>query len=142
MKYLTMILALLCVACSPADRSDGQTGNAAASAAAHADGKTYAITGGTVYTLGAAGKIEHGTVLVKNGRIAAVGANVEIPADAERIDATGKIVTPGIFDPQSQFGIVEVGAVKETRDASAGDSRFRGLGSNGTENRDKAKKDI
>ncbi|MBN8894891.1 MAG: amidohydrolase family protein [Rhodanobacter sp.] len=130
MKYLAMILAMLCVACSPADHSDGHADTAAASSAAPAngnaagDGKTYAITGGTVYTLGAAGKIEHGTVLVKNGRIAAVGANVEIPADAERIDATGKIVTPGIFDPQSQFGIVEVGAVKETRDASAGDSRF------------------
>lgn len=130
MKYLAMILAMLCVACSPADRSDGHADTAAASSAAPAngnaagDGKTYAITGGTVYTLGAAGKIEHGTVLVKDGKIAAVGANVEIPADAERIDATGKIVTPGIFDPQSQFGIVEVGAVKETRDASAGDSRF------------------
>src|SRR6185312_8938 len=93
----------------------------AASSNTHA---TYAITGGTVYTLGAAGKIENGTVLVKAGRIAAVGTNVAIPADAERIDATGKIVTPGIFDPESQFGIVEVAAVKETRDASAGDSRF------------------
>lgn len=126
MKYLVMILAMLCVACSPADRSADRTDTGASSANKHAagNGKTYAITGGTVYTLGAAGKIEHGTVLVKDGKIAAVGANVDIPADAERIDASGKIVTPGIFDPQSQFGIVEVGAVKETRDASAGDSRF------------------
>lgn len=85
-------------------------------AAAHA--QTYAITGGTIYTLGPAGKIEHGTVLIKDGRVAAVGSDVSIPADAERIDATGKIVTPGIFDPQSQFGVVEVSAVESTRDAS------------------------
>ena len=43
---------------------------------------TYAITGGTVYTLGAAGKIEHGTVIIKDGKITAVGADVAIPADA------------------------------------------------------------
>ncbi len=120
MKYLAMLLALLCAACGPAGHTDTQADTTAAS---HGTG-TYAITGGTVYTLGAAGKIEHGTVLIKDGRIAAVGADVAIPADAERIDATGKVVTPGIFDPESQFGIVEVGAVKETRDASAGDSRF------------------
>lgn len=120
MKYLVMLLALLCAACGPAGHTDTQADTTAAS---HGTG-TYAITGGTVYTLGAAGKIEHGTVLIKDGRIAAVGADVAIPADAERIDATGKVVTPGIFDPESQFGVVEVGAVKETRDASAGDSRF------------------
>lgn len=124
MKYLVVLLALLCVACSPADRSERQAANAAPTGGANIHSATYAITGGTVYTLGVAGKIEHGTVLVKDGRIAAVGADVDIPANAERIDATGKIVTPGIFDPQSQFGIVEVGAVKETRDASAGNSRF------------------
>ena len=124
MKYLVMLLALLCAACSPADRAGGHADTASSTAGTGSTRATYAITGGTVYTLGAAGKIEHGTVLVKDGRIAAVGADVDIPADAERIDATGKIVTPGIFDPESQFGIVEVGAVKETRDASAGDSRF------------------
>ncbi|MBN8714258.1 MAG: amidohydrolase family protein [Xanthomonadales bacterium] len=124
MKYLVMLLALLCVACSPADHSDGQTGAVASTATADTHSGTWAITGGTVYTLGAAGKIEHGTVLIKDGRIAAVGTDVAIPADAGRIDATGKVVTPGIFDPESQFGVVEVGAVRETRDGSAGDSRF------------------
>jgi len=124
MKYLVMLLALLCAACSPADRAGGQADTASSTVAADSTRATYAITGGTVYTLGAAGKIEHGTVLVKDGRIAAVGADVAIPADAERIDATGKMVTPGIFDPESQFGIVEVGAVKETRDAATTDSRF------------------
>ncbi len=126
MKYLVMLLTMLCVACSPTDHADSQANKAAATASVRADihTPTYAIAGGTVYTLGTAGKIENGTVLIKDGRIAAVGSNVDIPADAERIDATGKIVTPGIFDPESQFGIVEVSAVTETSDASAGKSRF------------------
>ena len=91
-------------------------------AAVQAD--TYAVIGGTVYTLGAAGKIEHGTVLIRDGKIVAVGADVAIPADAKRIDATGKVVTPGMFDPQSQFGVDEVGAVWQTVDNSLGNSRY------------------
>jgi imidazolonepropionase-like amidohydrolase len=79
---------------------------------------TYAITGGTVYTLGAAGEIEHATVIIKDGKIAAVGAAVDIPADAKRIDATGKTVTPGIIDPESVFGLDEVDAVSQTQDSS------------------------
>ncbi|MGH9443769.1 MAG: amidohydrolase family protein [Thermoanaerobaculia bacterium] len=91
---------------------------------ARADAETYAITNATVYTLGPAGKIEHGTVVVRDGRISAVGAAVAVPPDASRIDGTGKIVTPGLFDPISRFGIEEVSAVKETRDLSVEGSRF------------------
>lgn len=85
---------------------------------------TYAITGGTVYTLGAAGKIEHGTVIIKDGKITAVGADVAIPADAKRIDATGKMVTPGIIDPESVFGLDEVDAVSQTQDSSITSTHF------------------
>jgi imidazolonepropionase-like amidohydrolase len=92
------------------------------SAGAQAD--TYAVTGGTVYTLGAAGKIEHGTVLIRDGKIVAVGADVATPADAKRVDATGKVVTPGMFDPQSQFGVTEVDEVWQTVDASLSNSRY------------------
>lgn len=134
MKYLTpamiVVLATLCVGCgSSGDRGDANSGSDVVAAASTVrdgspGGKTWAITGGTVHTLAAAGKLENATVLIRDGRIAAVGPNVAIPDDAERIDARGKVVTPGIFDPESQFGVVEVAAVKETRDASAGDSRF------------------
>ena len=93
-------------------------------AAAPAQADTYAITGGTVITLGPAGKIEHGTVLIRDGKIVAVGADVVIPADAVRIDASGKMVTPGIFDPQSQFGVDEVSLVPETEDSGENSARF------------------
>lgn len=92
--------------------------------AAPAFADTYAITGGTVYTLGAAGKIEHGTVIIKDGKITAVGADVAIPAGATRIDATGKMVTPGIIDPESVFGLNEVDAVSQTQDSAITSTHF------------------
>ena len=86
--------------------------------------QTYAISNATIETLGPAGKIEHGTIVLKDGKIAAVGAGVAVPSGAERIDGQGKIVTPGLFDPLSRFGIVEVPGVKSTRDLSVEGSRF------------------
>jgi len=58
-------------------------------------------------------------VLVRDGRVVAVGANVAVPAGAERIDATGKWVTPGFINAATQLGVVEIGAVAETRDVAA-----------------------
>ena len=96
----------------------------AALAALPAQADTYAITGGTVYTLGAAGKIEHGTVVIRDGKIMAVGADAVIPADAKRIDASGKLVTPGIIDPQSVFGLNEVDQVTQTQDSALTSTRY------------------
>lgn len=70
--------------------------------------ETTAIVGGKVHTVGPQGTVENGTVLIVDGRIAAVGADVEVPADATTIDASGKIVTPGLFSPFGQLGLVEV----------------------------------
>jgi imidazolonepropionase-like amidohydrolase len=79
--------------------------------------QTIAITGGTVYPVSGP-KLANATVLVRDGRVAAVGTNVTIPADASRIDATGKWVTPGLIDGAGQLGLVEVSAVRATREAS------------------------
>jgi imidazolonepropionase-like amidohydrolase len=70
---------------------------------------TTVIVGGKVHTVGPQGTLENATVLIEDGRIAAVGAKVELPAGATVIDATGKIVTPGLFSPYGQLGLVEVG---------------------------------
>ncbi len=80
--------------------------------------QTIAITGGTVYPVSGP-KLENATVLMRDGRIVAVGTNVTIPAGAQRIDATGKWVTPGLVNAYTQLGVVEVGGVAETRDVSA-----------------------
>lgn len=51
------------------------------------------------------GPIENGTVLIDEGRIAAVGACVDIPQGAEVIDATGKWVTPGLIDAHTHLSV-------------------------------------
>jgi imidazolonepropionase-like amidohydrolase len=80
--------------------------------------QTIAITGGTVYPVSGAA-IANGTVLIRDGRIVAVGAGVDIPADAQRIDAAGKIVTPGIVNAATELSVVDIGAVAATRNVSA-----------------------
>ena len=80
--------------------------------------QTVAITGGRVFPVSGP-PIENGTVLMRDGKIVAVGANVAVPAGAERVDATGKWVTPGIFNPATMLGLVEIGAVAETRQGQA-----------------------
>lgn len=61
-----------------------------------------AIVGGTVLTM-AGETIENGTVVVRDGRIAAVGRRVRPPRDAHVIDAAGRYVTPGIIDAHSHI---------------------------------------
>ena len=70
---------------------------------------TTAIVGGKVHTVGPMGTLEDATVLIVDGRIAAVGEDVDIPAGTNTIDATGKVVTPGLFSAFGQLGLVEVG---------------------------------
>ena len=78
--------------------------------------QTIAITGGTVYPVSGP-KIENATVLIRDGRIAAVGANVAVPAGATRIDAAGKWITPGLIDGAGQMGLREISAVQNTNES-------------------------
>jgi len=79
--------------------------------------QTTAITGATVHTVGPDGTLENATIVIENGRIAEVGAGIQVPTGAVVIDASGKIVTPGLFSPLGQLGLSEVGAVGGTNDA-------------------------
>ncbi len=79
--------------------------------------QTIAITGGTVYPVSGP-KLTNATVLVRDGKIVAVGTGVATPADAVRIDAQGKWVTPGLIDGAGQVGLVEIGAVAGTREGA------------------------
>jgi imidazolonepropionase-like amidohydrolase len=69
--------------------------------------QTVAITGGKVYPVSGA-PIDNATVLIVNGRIAAVGSNVTVPAGARRIDAAGKWVTPGFINASTNLGVAEI----------------------------------
>lgn len=88
------------------------------SAAAPTAAQTIAITNGTVYPVSSP-PIRNGTVLIRDGVIIAVGAQVVVPAGATRIDATGKVVTPGFINAQSELGVIEIDQVKETNDVAA-----------------------
>ena len=76
-----------------------------------------AIVGGTVHTMGDAGTLEGATVVLRDGRVAAVGSGVEPPPGATVVDARGKVVTPGLFDSFTRIGLVEISAVGASDDA-------------------------
>jgi imidazolonepropionase-like amidohydrolase len=88
---------------------------AAALLAVPAAAQTIAITGGTVHPISGP-PIQNGTVIITNGRITAVGTGLAVPAGARRIDATGKIVTPGLIEASTNMALVEVDAVGTTND--------------------------
>ena len=73
-----------------------------------ASADTTAIVNGKIHTVGPLGTIESGTILIVDGRITAVGPNAAIPEGSETIDASGKVVTPGLFSPYGHLGLVEV----------------------------------
>jgi imidazolonepropionase-like amidohydrolase len=66
---------------------------------------TVAITGGTIVTVGPQGTLAGGTLLIKDGKIVAVGKDVQVPAGATVIDAKGRYVIPGIIDCHSHTAI-------------------------------------
>src|SRR5256885_8360905 len=51
------------------------------------------------------GDVEHGSILIKDGKIAEVGPNLKAPKDAQVIDAAGQFVVPGIIDCHSHIAI-------------------------------------
>jgi imidazolonepropionase-like amidohydrolase len=87
--------------------------------------QTIAVTGGTIYPVSGP-KIENGTLLLRDGKIAAVGASVEVPSGANRIDAKGGWVTPGLIHGGSTLGLklFDIGVQIETQeDTASGDMK-------------------
>jgi imidazolonepropionase-like amidohydrolase len=77
--------------------------------------KPILLFGGDVYT--ASGDvIQNGQVLFENGKITAVGRDLPSTTNATRIDCTGKRVYPGLIDSNSELGLIEIDAVRATRD--------------------------
>jgi imidazolonepropionase-like amidohydrolase len=87
-----------------AQRRRGGGGADVATTDANAGVNVYAITGARIVTVSSA-TIERGTIVIRDGLIAAVGANVAAPPDARPIDGTGLTVYPGLIDASSTLGI-------------------------------------
>ncbi|HWA16747.1 MAG TPA: amidohydrolase family protein [Gemmatimonadales bacterium] len=77
--------------------------------------QTVAITGAKIYPVSGPA-IENGTIVLQDGRIAAIGTNITVPAGAVRVDGSGKIVTPGLFHAGSNLGLSQVGSINETNE--------------------------
>ncbi|PWL28639.1 MAG: amidohydrolase [Roseivirga sp. XM-24bin3] len=75
----------------------------------------FALTNAKIYTV-TKGVIENGTLVINNGIIEAVGANVQIPNDAKVIDVAGKEIYPGMIDGGTTLGLNEIGSIAEAQD--------------------------
>jgi hypothetical protein len=80
------------------------------------------IRGATIMT--AAGEeIEGGDLFMREGRIVAVGRNLDVPAGTDVIDASGRFVTPGIIDTHSHLGVSPSPSISSTSDTPSKFSR-------------------
>ncbi len=82
--------------------------------------ETVVLQNARLYTMAGAdgGLIENADVVMSAGVITAVGQDLAVPAGARAVDARGRIVTPGLFAPWSQLGLVEIGLDEESNDSS------------------------
>ncbi|MEO9079577.1 MAG: amidohydrolase, partial [Rhodanobacter sp.] len=74
---------------------------------------TTLIQHATIYT-GTGERIDDGSVLLRDGKVAAIGKQVDAPADAVVIDAKGKFITPGLIDVHSHLGVYPSPSVSVT----------------------------
>ena len=88
---------------------------------ANSRAETVAIINARLETVSQAGVIPQGTLLMKDGRIAAIGTAVHIPDGAREIDVRGAIVTPGLIAPSTNVMVDEVNLEAATRDDFGGD---------------------
>src|SRR5437588_5035905 len=84
---------------------------------ARAQDRPIAFKGGKLLTV-THGTIENGVLVIKDGKIAAVGAaaSLRIPRDARVIDVTGMTVYPGLIDSETNLGLTEISAEQMTND--------------------------
>ena len=87
-----------------------------AAAAGTAGAEVVAFTGATLHPV--SGPPLEGVMLVEDGKIAALGAAVEVPAGARRVELAGKHLYPAFVHPYSALGLVEISSVPGTVDTT------------------------
>lgn len=83
--------------------------------------KPIALKGAKLLTI-THGVIENGTIVMRGGKIAVIGAasSTTIPSDAQVIDATGMTIYPGLIDSETKLGLTEISAENMTNDLVEG----------------------
>jgi imidazolonepropionase-like amidohydrolase len=102
LKYISALFFVLTVSFLYGQSSKGKTG-------------TFALTNASVETI-TKGVINNGTVIIRNGKIAEVGQNLQVPSDAQVIDCKGLWIYPGMIDSGSRLGLFEFGMVSQATD--------------------------
>jgi imidazolonepropionase-like amidohydrolase len=117
MKTKTVLaLVVITIAMAFSNRATGEGGPLPAQS------ETYVIRNARIVTV-TGPVIERGTVVISNGKIAAVGANVSAPSGAKVIDGSGLSVYPGMIDAGTTVGLSEIGSVSGSIDtAEIGDN--------------------
>ena len=99
----SVLLATLALAAGPVAAQDGP----------------WALTNARILTV-TRGVIERGTIVIRDGLIAAVGADVTAPADARVLDLAGRTVSPAFIDLTSSLGLAAAAPAVAGRPAAAG----------------------
>ncbi|MBX3293675.1 MAG: amidohydrolase family protein [Acidobacteria bacterium] len=99
---IALCLSIIVGSLSASAQSDGSEQNKTGTPG------TFAIVGARIVTVTGA-VIENGTILIRDGKIAAIGTNVSVPSGAERIDGKGLSVYPGMIDAATNMGLTEIG---------------------------------
>ena len=77
----------------------------------------FALTNATIETI-TKGTITNGTLIIRNGKIEAVGTNITIPQGAETINCSGLKIYPGMIDSGTKIGLLEIGQIPQATDES------------------------
>ncbi|TLU64620.1 amidohydrolase [Thalassotalea litorea] len=89
------------------------------SVSAGAAAEKIAIVGGKVHTMTSTGTLEKATILIEDDKIVKVGKDVTVSGEYRVIDATDKVVTPGLIGAFTSLGLVEVPSYGSGVDANA-----------------------
>jgi imidazolonepropionase-like amidohydrolase len=100
-RFGIILSSAFCLLASVFAQSDGSQQNVVGRAG------TFAIMNARIVTVSGA-VIENGTVMIQDGKIAAVGAGITVPASAEKIDGKGLSVYPGMIDAGTNMGLAEI----------------------------------
>ena len=117
MKSKTLVFIFTAFTCAAALGFLGLAGSCMRVASAQGPADTYAIRNVRIVTV-TGPVIESGTVVIANGKIAAVGANASVPSGAKIIDGQGLSVYPGMMDADTEIGLTEIGSVAGSVDTN------------------------
>ena len=98
-------------------------GACALSFASPALARPTAFINARILTAAADDEIASGTLVIENGKITAVGANVSPPPDADIVDAQGKTITPGLVASNTSIGTVEISGGADAAEMGSGSNR-------------------